>query len=517
MKRLIALSVAICSIGFAFSQSNSLIDKYENISGKNYLTDSIITENEFVFANKINQSCIDSASNTLTIQLINQSKNSKSLNYTGNILQFDLNDDVIKWDKPINYQQSNFKQFGNLIIENTATQSNILNFDNGKVQFETQNTLYHVDPKLKIGIGYKLNSSDKNTVEAINLNTGEVCWKRKISHDFGWNDITYLNDSVILLISDGLHTINIKNGKGWDYEAVTGRNNYSSTIATNIVGFGLGLLTGTFVATAEHDEVCDLVSNTLIDGENIFFASKDKISCLNMDGSTKWENSSDRRSRSNSIIFIKDSVLYLLNKGTAFMEDRKINYGKPFLAAYNKNNGNYLFNTTLKNQEFDFVDFSTRKDTIILLSEKNASNYSLKTGKRIDFRFYDVEKTGKFTGFVGSQIYIKTDSTFHSLTLNDTTLNYITTDKNIALGLDSHLDVVKQLSFDDFYICYFANNNFKFLANGDETIVIDNDNKVIANFRASSNAFVIGDQLFEILEKSVIQIDLTDLFAQTGK
>lgn len=101
MKRSIALSVAICSIGFAFSQSNSLIDKYENISGKNYLTDSIITENEFVFANKINQSCIDSASNTLTIQLINQSKNSKSLNYTGNIiLQFDLNDDVVKWTSP---------------------------------------------------------------------------------------------------------------------------------------------------------------------------------------------------------------------------------------------------------------------------------------------------------------------------------------------------------------------------------------------------------------------------------
>ena len=515
MKNHIFLFLMIGCFVSAHSQSDLIVDVFGNVSGKNLVTDSIIRETEYVFAKKITHSVLDSVSMRLTLQLMTDVKGKKEQGGLGNMLVFDLKKSEVVWDKPMDYSNASISQFGNYIIEFTRAQANLLNFNTGIVRNVISNSLYYVDPKRGMGFGYKTNFgvADASKVEGVDMKTGETRWKRKITHVFGWNNVLPLNDSVVLVTSDGLHSVNLQDGSGWDYSTATGRNDYSTTIAANLVGIGFGLLTGNFVSTSGHDHLTDLVSNVLADKSNIYFASKDKVTCLNHDGNVKWENNSAKKFRSSALVFIKDSVLYVLNKGVAFLNGRRINYGKPFLEAIDTSTGKDIFNVSLKDQNFDFVDYSVLKNNILILSENNIGCYSSVDGKRLGYKIFDTDKYGDFTGFVSSQIFVKQESGYVRLVDSESSKVYLTTTKNQTMVLNADLEMTNQYKFDDFYICYFSNDKFDFLARGDETIVLDKSQKEIAYFKASSNAFVVGNKLFEVLEDSLIEVDLTDLLS----
>jgi len=42
---------------------------------------------------------------------------------------------------------------------------------------------------------------------------------------------------------------------------------------------------------------------------------------------------------SKSTIFMDDSLIYMVNKGFAFVGNRQINYGTPFIASFEKQTG----------------------------------------------------------------------------------------------------------------------------------------------------------------------------------
>lgn len=499
----------------AHSQSDLIVDVFANVSGKNFTNDSIIRETEYVFAKKITHSVLDSATMRLTLLLKNDSKGKNLQGGQGDVLVFDLKKSEVVWDKPMDYSNASVSQYGDYIIEFTKVQANILNFNTGKVRNVISNSLYYVDPLRGIGFGYKTNfgAVDASKVEGVDMKTGETRWKRNITHKFGWNNTLPLNDSIVIVTSDGLHSVNLLHGRGWDYSAATGRNDYSTTVAANLVGIGFGLLTGSFVSTVGHDHLTDLVSNVLADNKSIYFSSRDKLTCLTHDGNIKWENNSARKFRSSALIFINDSVLYVINKGTAFLNGRRINYGKPFFEAIDLSTGKDIFNVSMKDQNFDFVDYSVLKNSVLIVSRNNIGCYSTVDGKRLEYKLFDTDKYGDFTGFVSNQIFVKQDSGYVRLMDADATKQYLTTSKNQTLVLDSDLEITNQYKFEDFFINYFSTDKLDFLARGDETIVLDKSQKELAYFKASSNAFVVGNKLFEVLEDSLIEVDLTDLLS----
>jgi len=59
---------------------------------------------------------------------------------------------------------------------------------------------------------------------------------------------------------------------------------------------------------------------------------------------------------------------------------------------------------------------------------------------------------------------------------------------------------------------YLKTKDYKFLARNNETTVIDNQNKKVADLNVSRNALLIGLKLFDIQEKSFMEIDLNELF-----
>ena len=74
-----------------------------------------------------------------------------------------------------------------------------------------------------LGINIKVLADTQTLWRELTLLREILPGKKILNGGCGWNDILYLNDSIVLIVAAGLHAINIKNGTGWDYIAITGK------------------------------------------------------------------------------------------------------------------------------------------------------------------------------------------------------------------------------------------------------------------------------------------------------
>ncbi len=513
MRKLVAIGFFCFGTLTLLAQSELSIQNSEKIVGKHSKTNKDILAKEYIFPERIDQYQLDSASGFVAVQLRGTTKNGKWLNNSGNIALFDLVANKIKWAKKINYSQSSIKQFGPLIIQKINDKSFCLNSVSGEVMWEVKNTISYFERGRNLGIGYKSNNltGSSNTLEGIDLLNGNNIWKREISREYGWNDIFHLNDSVLIVAAAGLHTINLKDGTGWDYHTITGAKDYKSTVATNVAGAALGVLTGTYIMSTGSDLVRDIVSNVLMDSLNIYFASRENITRLDQRGNVKWSVNFPKGLSSNSSIFIKDSLIYMVNKGFALMGNRQIDFGTPFLAAYNKNTGKQLFLKTLSDKKDQISGFKINKDEIILILKDRVLKYSLAKGSLLLEKSFDIGLVGELSYLIGDQVYLKRDNSFVCLVTSDSTSNYLYTKKGKILKLNGQYDIMEQIDYQQIYICYLKAKGIKFLAKDQGTTVIGRDNQSLAELKISGNAMLKGSKLYDIQEKSFIEFDVNEL------
>jgi len=208
----------LCLPGFAiFAQTPAItVIQKEIVSGKNLITNTDIPAREYVFPGWIGDYYLDTTTNLLTVQLRNMSKNGKLIRNKGKLILYDMENNSVKWTKKINYLKSSIKQYDDVLIQITETGTYRLNIETGQNMWMIPSQLAYIDDHSGIGVGYPLNAGIYARLEAYNLRWGNKVWFRGINRDFGWNDLFYFNDSVVMLIASGLQTINFKNGSGWD-------------------------------------------------------------------------------------------------------------------------------------------------------------------------------------------------------------------------------------------------------------------------------------------------------------
>lgn len=491
MKKLLIIGI-ICGFGLhAKAQNDLVIVNSEKTFGNNLTTNKEIVGNEFIFPERIAESYLEKESNRMTIQLRGLTLGDSFLKNNGHVILYDLSNKKTIWDKSINYQYYYLEQNGKYIFKTGLKKTYCLDFENGEDLWKAKNTIAFTNPELKIGIGYtpyisnQLFYNDIN-FEGIDLNSGNSIWKREINHDYGLDDIFMLNDSVAMIVSSGLHTVNLKTGLGWDYNAITG------------VPLMQAMKTG-------------IRSNVIIDSLDVYFASKEKISRLDINGNLIWSTPLPENLTSASNIILSDSTLYMINSGSSQCGYATLKQGKPFLAAFNSKNGKKLFLNTVDDKSGKIIESVIDKDELVVLYKNKIAKCSIKNGTLISKKTFDTRKSGEFVGVINYNIYNKFDSTYKSLALTDTLNHYIYTTKKTVLVIAKNLNVVNQYNIDELYKFYLKYNKLRFLANKDNSIVINKDNKIVAKIDIPGKAKRIGSKLYFVNEKSIIEIDLNEI------
>ena len=513
-KILLALSLLIATIGF--SQKNQIqVLSNEKPFGKSIIDNSVIKGIEYVFPERIHETYLDTTTGYLTVQLRGLSKNGKWLNNTGNIVQYDLKSNSVLWAKKIDYNSSTLQQFSNTLIYTAGNKSYCLDNTTGSNLWEVKNNIYFVNPVGNIGIGYKLKSltGSSNELEGIELKNGNVIWKRAVNKEYGWNDVLYINDSTMMVVAAGLHTIDIKTGKGWDYNTITGKKDYTGTVAANAVGVGLALLTGTLVTSSGHNLVRDLVSNVLIDSSSIYFSSQEQLAKINKHtGDVIWTHPFPKDLASKSSIYMNDSLIYMVNKGFAFMGNRQLNFGKPFIAAFDKSSGKQKYLSVINEKDDPILDFQVLDNEVYLVFKNKISKYSKGTGDLIIETEFQDTNIGEFTYFIGNRVFrTNQNDDFVSLTQSDTAKVFVLTNEGKSLSIDNDLNVLETILNEDLSIYYLRTKDYKFIAKDSQTLIVNSEGKKVATVEASSNSWLIGNTLYDKQNNSFMAIDMKNI------
>ena len=508
---LLGLLILISAIGY--SQKNQIqVQTNEKEFGTSFIDNSVITGIEYVFPERIHKIFLDTTTNFLTVQLRDLNRSGKWLNNKGNIVQYDLKNQIVLWSKKIAYQMSSLQQFNRTMIYTIGEQSFCLDVHTGNEIWEVKNNIYFVDPIYNIGIGYKFKytAGYSNELEGINLTNGNKLWKRNLNREYGWNDVFYINDSTIIVVAAGLHSINIKTGKGWDYNTITGEKDYSGTVAANALGVVAGLLTGTFMMSTGYNLVLDLVSNTIVDSTSIYFASKEQLVKLNkQSGKISWTFQFPKNVASKSSIFVKDSILFMVNKGIAFMGQRQLDYGESFFAAFNKNTGKQIFLSFINTKNAPILSLKIHNNEMVLVLKNQIAKYSMETGNEIIIKEFQKDNFGELNFFIGNQVFITSQNgDLLNLRNSDTTKMYVFTNQDKILSIDENLDVTNIFNYKDLSINYLHTKDLDFIKNDTNTIIIDSDGKNIAKIETNSNSFIRNDTLYNIQDKRLIKIGL---------
>lgn len=497
------------------AQERVTVSTHSEAVGKNLLTGEPIQATAYTFPERIHNFQIDTLNNYLTIQLRGLSKNGKWLNNKGYVVRYDAAAKKTLWSERIAFEVESIEQYGGITIYTSGGKSYCLDNKTGKQLWEVKNSLIFIDPVHKMGIGYKLQAAKgaENIVEGIDLTNGHPILQRKISRDYGWNEVLYLNDSTLLIVASGLHSLNTRDGIGWDYNTITGKKNYTASAVGAGLGIAAGLLTGTYAVPTGYNLVRDVISNTIIDSLNIYFASKEHLVKLSKEGVVQWQTSLPDDLTSKSWIFKYKDHLVLVNSGYAYMGYRQLDFGKPFIASFDLNTGEKIYLKLITNEKKETIkDIKHQGKELLVIFDDHISKYSIIDGRLVADKNLDTDEYGAPNYFIGDRIFVERDASFISLTGLDSTQYYLYTKSGKIVVLNGNLKALKAIDPKDYYVYYLNKNNLKFIAKGDQTLVIDTDGRKVAEFSASSRSRLLNNRMYSVNGKDLLEIDVKNIF-----
>jgi len=507
LRKAITTGFLILVIFKSLCQSSDIKFIPDVVIGKNHLLNKNITGNEFIFPYPVFKVDYDTTNNLFITQLKELSKNQILLGNNGFLVVYDHNNHEIKLNTEVDLTDIMYSQ--GCCIEKFGSKYHFYGLEDGEKKWSTKHDIYYIDQHTQIALSYGYS----NNLIGIDLNKRSDIWNREVNREYGWNNVVYLNDYTLIIIADGLYTINLYDGTGWNYNTRTGDKDYTGTVVKNAAGVAIGLLTGTYWMSTGYDLVHNISSDIVIGDTNIYFASKECISCLDLVGNIRWSYQLPNNLASKSDIFIKNDMVYMINKGYAFRNSRQIYYGKPFIASLNHQDGKLNFMNIISDDNVKIEDFRIDGDTLLLLFKNKIAKYSAETGGAISEGYFDMKKDEELIYFVSEHEYLQiNDSVFKELVFTDTTNYFLYDNQDKVWIIDRDFKIQSQIDINELYFHYLSSNGYEFIGNDNETIVINKDNLMVARLKVSTNSTLIGSILYNVQNRSIIATDLKELF-----
>lgn len=479
--------------------------------GYDYVKSADIQATEYMFPERIDAFEIDEMDGVAAVQLRGVSKNGKSLNKSGDFVLYDLKTQMPRWSKKINFPEENATLTGGRPFLLKPYSVTALDEATGAEKWTGKTQIFYADKKTGTGVGYKFNSLNpaSDNLEGIDLNNGNTIWKRNLDRTYGWNDITKINDSLILITSGGLYAINLKNGLGWDYKAHTGKKQTGEAVAKGLGSVMLGVLTGVTVIP-NVDVITGIVSNTLSDSTGIYLASAGQIGRLNSNGTEIWTTQLPKDLCSASAVYRKNGNIYLINKGIAYENGNMREYGRPFVAVFNEMDGAQVYFRSFDEKKLILNDFEVQGDTINLLFHNKIVQLSLKTDTVLSEKSFDLKNSGYLYSFANDKTFFQQDDTFVPARQNRSKY-LITTSTGNVLILNDKMETEQKLTTGEFHKKLFESATCKLLYKEGSLAVVSHDGKRLAEIKTSPKVLLKGSKLYEAVDKVLREIELDDI------
>ena len=318
-----------------------------------------------------------------------------------------------------------------------------------------------------------------------------------MNNDFRLDKYINIDNETLLVPVSGLHYINIKDGSGWDFDAMTQNTDYSI----------FGKKRGNAVTSADLEVITNLSSDVLIDNNRIYYAYSDKLSCFDMNGTVLWTAELPSDMTSNSSLLINDDKLLMINKGLAYKASGEaVQYGSPFIAAFDITTGNQIYFIPSENKSDMIYGFAKTEDNLTLFCTDRMRSISIADGKISEEKRYLPNDLGNRCYFIGNNLIVKTYKDTKFLELSEDVFKYLTGD-NMKIEQDNKVDIQYGLVNPE----AFKNNKYKMYQRGISMVLTDKNGTEIAVIDIVGTACIYDNILCNVNGNTISFIDLNTL------
>lgn len=496
--------------------SQPVNNEKKKIVGKNLISQKEIVATEYTFPNRIDTIIINNTDSAVTLVFRDfyKHKAPPSLKNKGIVALYNLNKKNTQWTNEIQLKKTQLIQIKDLLLFSSKKGTFINKILDGKTIWHSITPLIFGDYTQNIGMSFAsdLTGVHANTLLGKNLSSGKIIWQREMQQAQGWKNITYINDSTLIVTAEGLYSINIKNGTGWNYKTPTSQKKHIQQLVRIFKDSYIKISPYIYFTTTNYNMLEKISSNTIVIGEHIYFASKEMISKINVsNGNAIWTTPLPVEITGTSFIFIKDSTLYIISKGYALNGNIKINHGQPYFAAFDIKTGKQTLFNTLSQKESLVIDCQIKENTLFLLFYNKIISIDILTGKILG-KTINVESADTLSNFTSKKSYHTSDNiSFVNTVSADSTKNYASLKSGNILVFDENLNTIDVINSDKTYKYALQFDDYKILIHKKQTILLNHENRGIAEFEKTKNTTIVGKTMYYSKDNTLIEIKLKEI------
>lgn len=501
MKKLL-LSIALFScatIAFAQTGKTFVLSNAQPI-GQNLISNTPIQGMGYVFESPVNSISIDSKNNTALILIQHKS------NYfnKGTLLNYDLGKNAAIWEKPVNMNKEKISLYPGIALIKDNKQTTALNPADGAPLWTTTTDFFYTDTESNIGIGFPQKkftvSSELNSVD---LTNGEMLWTRKLSHHFGINSITPLGNDMLLIVTDKIYAFNLRTNAGWEYAINTGTTTFPESVNLKIDSKYIQDVNYNFLQDGRT--VCGIVSDPIIKDSKIYIASEDFLTCLSVEGNVEWKTALPEKLTSRSRIFEANGKIYVVNTGYVYFDNKKIQYGIPFVASFDIKSGQQNYLTKL---EKGFIaDYQTVGNTLFLIVPNKLVAVDLATGDITGRESLETPDHTVMVAFPHTGYYEEDGNKFNRLISGNTRIYFINENsKLVAFDLESKTFSI--VPAEKLYRESFETEGYTCISQNKNSILLDSKGQPAVRLQMGAGCSMSNRQMYYVTENMLYTVNL---------
>lgn len=335
------------------------------------------------------------------------SQNSLYIEYSDNkgkkILVLDTKSDTTKWTSLSNMTEALINnEF--LILYDKKYNRKIFDLSTGNlIRNNIESYIYTLND------GKALILSPKR-YSLIEMQTGKTIWGVP-GQEWVGNREEYYNDSTYYIIAEGIHALDLKKGKKWEYLISNSYKNVGKEIAIQAGLTCLAVLGGGHsYRTYKPDITMNMNSAPLFTDDELYFVAKNKIVCLEkLTGQVIWENTFEPELEAMNLYNVSEEEIALVGLGRKTVNNHYMLAEPPTIRLIEKSSGEI---TALYNLESAVVvqTFTSTNENFFLLTAENM--YTFDRDLTLLSVIKSINKYGNFLSFlsVADTIVLRTSN-----------------------------------------------------------------------------------------------------------
>lgn len=439
-------------------------------------------------------------------------RNKKDFKNEGKIVFYRTADRKIVYGKTFNYNYERAISTNKGLIISAGVNNEMRSIDDGHTLWTNSCYMFKVIDSLNMALS--LGDEYTNKMIATNLNNGKEMWKTKFDHHFGCNYELPLSPGRQLMLADNLYDIDFATGFSRSCELKTGMTDVTKEILRGVAAVAGTALTWGMTAgecvlitiPTGRNVVSKLCSNICRHNSLYYVADHERILAVDTLMRPVWQTTIPDKMASASVVGIIDNSVAMLNMGYCMKDGQVVRKkGRPFIAAYDMNNGKELFLRKLYDEKHIIDDACAADDGFFTISDSIVSFLGVRDTTVAIQKSWQTSKFGKLKNFIIEPVYVNGTAaeSFVPVCSNKSTCALLSDNGHVYV-LDKHLNLISDYPSDEVFFYVTRGDGFRVIVNHLYSWIINDAGKSLAQVNRIRMAQAAGNSMFVLTNDNYV-------------